>query len=118
MPRVSTQPFRVTPQAAGRQGQNVLTVTGSITTTTAAAFQEAVIAANAPRLIIDMTQVPSIDSMAIGALVRVFVSCNKSGRKLALVGVNHRIQNTLRITGVEALFDTYPTVPEAEAGLG
>jgi anti-sigma B factor antagonist len=118
MPRVSTQPFRVIPQPGAREGHNVLTVTGSITTTSAAAFQEAVNAANAPRLIIDMTQVPSIDSMAIGALVRVFVSCNKSGRKLALVGVNHRVQNTLRITGVEALFDTYPTVPEAEASLG
>jgi anti-sigma B factor antagonist len=118
MPRVSTPPFRVIPQPGAREGQNVLSVTGSITTTTAPAFQEAVAAANAPRLIIDMTQVPSIDSMAIGALVRVFVSCNKAGRKLALVGVNHRIQNTLRITGVEALFDTYPTVPEAEAGLG
>ena len=106
------------PEPSGRAGQNVLTVTGAITTTSAPAFQEAVAAANAPHLIIDMTAVPSIDSMAIGALVRVFVSCNKSGRKLALVGLNHRVQNTLRITGVEALFDTYATLPEAEAGLG
>jgi anti-sigma B factor antagonist len=118
MPRVDAQPFRVIPQPSGRQGQSVLSVTGSITTTTAPAFQEAVASASALRLIIDMTAVPSIDSMAIGALVRVFVSCNKAGRKLALVGVNHRVQNTLRITGVEALFDTYATVPEAEASLG
>lgn len=115
---MSTQPFRVMPQPGGRAGQNVLNVTGSITMTSAAAFQDAVNAAKAPRLIIDMTEVPSIDSMAIGALVRVFVACNKTGRKLALVGLNHRVQNTRRITGVEALFDTYATVREAEAGLG
>ena len=36
---------------------------------------------------------------------------------MALVGLNHRIQNVLHLTGVGPLFDTYATVAEAEAGL-
>jgi len=56
-------------------------------------------------------------AMAVGALVRAFVSCHKSGRKLALVGLNHRVHNVLHLTGIAPLFDTYATVSEAEAGL-
>jgi len=64
-----------------------------------------------------LSEVPSLDSMAVGALVRVFVSRQKAGRKLAFVGMNHRVRNVLRITGVDPLFDTYTAVAEAEAGL-
>jgi anti-sigma B factor antagonist len=106
---------------AGRAGSNanvhILSVKGAINSTSSPAFQNAVRAATAPRLILDLTDVPSIDSMAIGALVRAFVSCNNSGRKLALVGLNHRVKNILQITGVDPLFDTYATVPEAESAL-
>ena len=72
----------------------------------------------APRLIVDLTEVPMMDSVAIGALVRAFVTCHKSGRKLALVGMNHRVDNVLRLTGIAPLFDTYATVAEAEQALG
>lgn len=55
--------------------------------------------------------------MAIGALVRAYVACNKAGRKLALVGLNHRVANVLRLTGVDSLFATYSDVAEAESVL-
>jgi anti-sigma B factor antagonist len=108
-------------QVAGRAGANanvhILSVKGAITHSSSPTLQEAVSAVAAPRLIIDLSEVPSVDSMAIGTLVRVFVSCNRSGRKLAFVGLNHRIRNVLQITGVDPLFDTYPTIPEAESAL-
>jgi anti-anti-sigma factor len=56
--------------------------------------------------------------MAVGALVRAFVSCHKTGRKLALVGLNHRVHNVLHLTGIAPLFDTYDSISAAEAGLG
>ena len=56
--------------------------------------------------------------MAIGALVRAYVFCNKSGRKLMLVGMNHRVRNVLHLTGVDSLFDTYASIAEAESALG
>jgi anti-sigma B factor antagonist len=118
MSRMPAESFRV----AGRPGANanvhILSVKGAITYSTSPALQEAVRAAGEPGLIIDLSVVPSVDSMAIGALVRAFVSCNKSGRKLALVGLNPRVRNVLQTTGVDPLFDTYPTIPEAESALG
>jgi anti-sigma B factor antagonist len=108
-------------QVAGRAGAttsvHILTLRGAITYSTSPVFHEAVSATAAPRLILDMSEVPSVDSTAVGALVRAFVSCNKSGRKLALVGLNHRVRNVLQLTGVDPLFDVYATVPEAESAL-
>jgi anti-sigma B factor antagonist len=68
-------------------------------------------------LILDLTDVPSMDSMAVGTLVRAYVTCNKAGRRLALVGLSRRVHNCLQLTGLEPLFDTYATVADAEQSL-
>jgi anti-anti-sigma factor len=109
--------FQVVTQAGRRSGQSVLVLTGPLTSASSGAFADAVIATDSPRVIVDMTEVPLVDSMAVGALVRAFVSCHKAGRKLALVGLSNRVHNVLQLTGVAPLFDTYATVEEAEAGL-
>ena len=83
---------------------HILSVKGSVTHGTSCALQEAVSAVPAHGLILDLTEVPSVDSMAVGALVRVYVSCAKGGRKLAFVGLNHRVRNVLQIVGVDPLF--------------
>jgi len=108
-------------QIAGRAGTNpsvhIVSVRGAITYSNAPALQEASGAAGAKGLVLDLSEVPSVDSIAVGALVRVLVSCSKSGRKLALVGPNHRIRNVLQLTGVDPLFDIFATIPEAESAL-
>jgi len=115
---VPGEPFQVTGRAGANGSVHVVSVRGCITHSTSSAFHEAVQAVTTPRLILDLSEVPTFDSMAIGALVRVYVSCNKCGRKLALVGLNRQLQNVLRITGVEALFESYPSIAEAESALG
>jgi anti-sigma B factor antagonist len=117
MRAMPNEPFRVVPQASKHQGQSILLLKGAFTSASSGAFTDALAASDSPRVIVDMTEVPLLDSMAIGSLVRAFVSCHKSGRTMALVGLNHRVQNVLHLTGVGPLFDTYLTVAEAEAGL-
>ncbi len=114
---MSAESFQVVGRPGADASVHILSVKGALTNSTSPAFNQAVRATAARGLIIDLSEVPSIDSMAIGALVRVFVSCNKSGRKLALVGANQRVRNVLQITGVDPLFDTYPTIVEAESAL-
>jgi anti-anti-sigma factor len=117
MPRMSPEAFQVVSRPGSSGNVQILNVKGAITYSCSAAFQDAVAAVTSPWLIIDLSEVPSVDSVAVGALVRIFVSCQKSGRKLAFVGLNHRVRNVLRITGVDPLFDTYATAAQAEAGL-
>jgi anti-sigma B factor antagonist len=109
--------FEVTARPGSLATVQILGVKGPITYSTAPQFQEALAAATAPRLIIDLSETPSLDSMAVGTLVRAYVSCQKAGRKLVLVGLNHRVKNILQITGVDPLFETYPGITEAQAAL-
>lgn len=111
------EPFRVVPRASVHPGLHILTLTGALTSSSSPHFVEALHHVESMNLIVDMTDVPSMDSLAIGALVRAFVSCHNSGRKLGLVGLNHRVHNVLQITGVAPLFQTFTTVEEAEAKL-
>ncbi len=114
---MSPESFRVVPLPSSHAGLQILQLKGAFTSTASGVFVDAVAAADAPRLILDLTDVPMVDSMAVGALVRAFVSCHKTGRKLALVGLNHRVHNVLHLTGIAPLFDTYDSVSAAEAGL-
>jgi anti-sigma B factor antagonist len=114
---VTHEPFRVVRQPSAKASQTILTLKGAMTSASAAAFVEAIAAVASPQLILDMTEVPFVDSMAVGSLVRAFVSCHKTGRKLALVGLGHRVKNVMHLTGIGPLFDVYATVPEAEAAL-
>jgi anti-anti-sigma factor len=112
-----TQGFQVAGRAGSADTVHILTVTGAISSLTSPTFHDAVRATTAPCLIIDLTDVPSIDSMALGTLVQAYVSCHKSGRKLALVGLSHRVRNVLQLSGIAPLFETYASVAEAEQAL-
>lgn len=96
-------------------GHRVMKLAGPLVLKNIFDFQPAVRGETAPLLVLDMTEVPYVDSAGIGALVNVHVSCQRSGRKLALVGVNKRSRDVLGITQVESLFRFYDTVEQAEA---
>ena len=54
----------------------------------------------------------------MGALVGAYVSRDKAGRSLALVGVNQRIHHVLEVTRVQGFFKIFDSVAEAEAAAG
>lgn len=66
-------------------------------------------------LIIDVFDMPYIDSAGIGCLVGAHVSRENSGRKLILAGANDRVRTALKVTKVEQLFAFAPTTEEAQA---
>ncbi len=108
---------RVEAHPGSRAGQHVLEIHGPITVASVPAFQEAVKASTGSAMIVNLADVPFIDSSAIGALVQAYASCQRSGRKLALAGLNHRVRALLKITSLDVLFATFGTVAEAEAAL-
>jgi len=70
---------------------------------------------NSGLLIIDVSDMPYIDSAGIGCLVGAHVSRENSGRRLVLVGANDRLLTSLKVTKVEQLFTLVPTVEQALA---
>ena len=69
-------------------------------------------------LIIDLADMPYIDSAGIGCLVGAHVSRENSGRKMVLVGANDRLLTSLKVTKVDNLFSFAPTVEQARAQAG
>jgi anti-anti-sigma factor len=66
-------------------------------------------------LIIDVADMPYIDSAGIGCLVGAHVSREHSGRKLIIAGANERLLTSLKVTKVDQLFTFAPTVEQARA---
>jgi anti-sigma B factor antagonist len=97
-----------------KEGQRILLLSGPLAIATLFDFQAKVRADNSRALIIDFTKVPYVDSAGIGALVGAYVSHQKDGRSLALVGVSDRVHHALEVTRVEHFFQFFNTLPEAE----
>jgi anti-sigma B factor antagonist len=96
------------------EGQRLLRVTGPILLSNFFEFQSLIRASAAPVLILDLTKVPYIDSAGIGALVGAYVTHQKEGRRLALVGVTKRVRDVMQATRVEQFFQFFDTVAAAE----
>jgi len=64
-------------------------------------------------LILDVADMPYIDSAGIGCLVGAHISREASGRKLIIVGANDRLLTSLKVTKVEQLFSFASSVEEA-----
>ncbi len=86
-----------------REGIRILRLAGPLTLSNLFGFQSKLRADNSRALILDLTNVPLADSAAIGALVGAYISRQKDGRSLGLVGVNQRIHNALEVTRVAKL---------------
>jgi len=112
------EPLQITDEALDGAGQRVLRLAGPITLTNLFEFQDMVRADTSRALLLEMSGVPYVDSAGIGVIVGAYVSRQKNGRILALVGVTERVRTTLNITQVEKLFQFYGSVAEAQGALG
>lgn len=97
--------------------QRVLLVRGPLTIETTPQFERAVRLESAETMILDLSDVPYIDSVGLGSLVSTHVSHQKTGRCLVLTGVTPRVLKVLKITKVNDFFMTFPTTWEAVEAL-
>jgi len=101
-----------------REGVRVIRITGAFTIQTHLfEFQEMVRGHTDPVLIVDLSEVPYMDSAAMGALLGLHVSCQKEHRKYGLAGIVHRVQTLFQVCKVEGMLTCFPTVEAAEEAL-
>ena len=94
-------------------GTTVLRIHGPLLLGNFFPLQTMVRSDDAALLILDVSDMPYIDSAGIGCLVGAHVSRENAGRKLILVGANERLLTSLKVTKVDQLFVTADTVLEA-----
>jgi len=77
-----------------------------------------VLQAGTSKILLNLTEVPIIDSMGIGEIVRAFKRVQESGGTLKLVGVTDRVYGALKITQLLDLIDSFDTEEAAVASYG
>src|ERR1700730_16205810 len=108
------EPLALEDLPGSRDGHRILRMDGPITISNLYEFQSRVRADRSATLILDLTKVPYMDSAGIGALVGAYVTHQKEGSRLLLVGVNERVLNALKVTRVEQFFSFFETLESAE----
>jgi anti-sigma B factor antagonist len=56
------------------------------------------------RIVLDLTELESVDSMGLGTLVRLYVSAKSAGSCLELVNLNKKVRDLLGLTNLLSVF--------------
>lgn len=72
-----------------------------------------VLEAGTQKILLNMTDVPMVDSMGIGEIIRAYTRVKDAGGTLKLVGLTSRVYGALKITRLLSLIETFQTEEEA-----
>jgi anti-anti-sigma factor len=96
------------------EGIRILRLTGPFTLRDVFDFQKICRSCNDPVTLIDLTEVPYMDSASLGAIISLHTSSQRNQRHYALVGVSERLRTLFNVGGVDGLLVTYPSLEEAQ----
>ncbi len=77
-----------------------------------------VLLAGTTKIILNLSEVPMVDSMGIGEIVRAFTTVQEAGGILKLVGLTERVYGALQITRLLSLIESYKTEEEGVVSFG
>lgn len=95
-------------------GIRVMNLRGPLTLNTVFEFQS-LVRSEQTGLIIDLGEVPYMDSAGLGALLGALASCQRHGLKFAIANVPERVRSLLRISKVDSMLPQFANVAAAEA---
>lgn len=98
----------------------VLAVSGEVDVSSAPALRAALdelFAAGSSTVVVDLTEVGFLDSTGLGALVSARSAAVDAGGALPVVCDHERILKLFAITGLDGVFDLYPSVDAAVESL-
>jgi anti-anti-sigma factor len=72
-----------------------------------------VLTAGTTKVILNLKDVPLIDSMGIGEIVRAYKRVTEAGGKFKIVGMTERVYGTMRMTQLLDLIESHKTEEEA-----
>jgi anti-sigma B factor antagonist len=97
-----------------REGTTIVTLSGPLVLSNLFSLQDELRTLKPALAIFDLADSEYMDSAGLGVLVNFYVGAEKNGRKMALAGVNQRIEALLDMTHVKGLLRVFPTVADAE----
>src|ERR1043166_983036 len=80
-------------------------VSGPITLNNLFGLQTTLRSQNSTTLVLDLSEVPYVDSAGLGAIINAHVSAQRRGGKLLLSGVNDRVRSLFQMTKVDSVLN-------------
>ncbi len=77
-----------------------------------------VLEAGGKKVILNMGEVPYLDSAGLSELVRSFVAINKRGGRVALIDLTRKVHDLLTIAKLLTIFETFDSEANAISSLG
>jgi len=97
-----------------RPAEKIMVLEGVLNAETAFGLRDFTRRDEPATLVIDMSRVRYVDSSGLGVLIGMYVSFERTCRRLLLAGLNDRVWELFRICKIEDVFTRYPTVAAAE----
>src|SRR5580658_4490474 len=91
------------------KGARLIKLSGPVTLRTLFEFQEA-----GKPVIVDIAQVPYMDSAGLGAVISIFASCQRTSRGFAIIGVTERIRTLFQVTHCDGMLPCFDSLEAAE----
>lgn len=98
----------------------IIRLTGRLDLVHAAGLREAVrsaVAGGTPLLVVDLAEVPVVDSSGIGALVGGLREAREAGGELRIAAAREQALTVLSLTKIDRVLKTYTSVEAALDGL-
>ncbi len=101
----------------GPSGACILRVRGPVTVPNVFEFQSTARKECERAIIVDLAEVPYMDSTGLGSLLGVFASCQRTQRGFAVAGASGRVRTLLQVAKADHIVGVFDTVEAAEARL-
>ena len=101
----------------GATGARIIKLTGPLTLQTLFEFQTTARGEDSKPLILDVADVPYMDSAGLGSVVSVFVSCQRTSRGFGIIGLTERIRTLFAVTHVDGLLPCFASLESAESAV-
>jgi anti-anti-sigma factor len=98
-------------------GARILKLSGPLTIQTLFDFQQMVREETTKPIVIDISQVPYMDSAGLGCVVSAYTSCQRNQRAFGITGLTARIKTLFAVTHVDGLLPCFDSLEAAEAAV-
>lgn len=99
----------------GASGAAIYRLNGALTLNTLFDFQDTARKETASAIVLDLSNVPYMDSAGLGAVLGVLASCQRHGRGFGLACANDRIRTLFTVGHVDGLIPVFDSVEIAES---
>lgn len=95
----------------------MLKLTGPLTLNTLFDFQSISRQDHGNNIVLDLENVPYMDSAGLGAVISLYASCQRTKRGFAIIGISERIRTLFEVTHCDGLLPCHESLDAADKAL-